>query len=530
MKPISLCLTVLLGVACASVESRAQPIMDQRDVAAAVVPFTPTAAQPRYRAFVSDLHLGIGRKPDGHWQATEDFRWPRALDGFLNEISLKGNGKTDLVIVGDFLEMWQPPSLIRCAGVSADLGCTLDEMAQLSAIIAEQHQVALDALRSFAEREDNRLHIVPGNHDSTLRYERVWAPIGRRLNSSSGRINLVLDGVWASPDGKIVAEHGHQIGLDVNRYDTWPRVVQNHKGVDYVMRPWGELFVQKLFNEQEETYPIIDNLSPESAGARYRAADRGTWGSAADIGRFLLFNLLETSSKQQAAMLGASPDGKVEWDITLARTRGADLIIEALSPGDPFRVELEIGGTQVDAIKSQLSALVNDANRLPDQEVSHLCDLVRDHGKTELCTDRDLGAAAQNVFISKSRIMARHLEGRQKQFKAIQLFVYGHTHQYELPWGVEIEAGIVVVANTGAFQRLVTDEEFRKSLGTMSPQEGLRRIALEQLAPCYTAVLVPPIPLGGSPRPQVLAWHMPENGTGELLSPTERKCTRVSTN
>jgi hypothetical protein len=227
----------------------------------------------------------------------------------LNKLSAEGQERVDLLIVGDFLELWQPPPDIACKGASADLGCTLEEMEALSRLVAAAHSDGLSILRAFAERGENRLHVIPGNHDSTLRYERVWRPVGDALNDASGRIDLVETGIWSSPDGSIVAEHGHQIGLDVNRYAKWPRVVERVGRTDYVVRPWGELFVQKLFNEQEEQYPIIDNLSPETAGARYRAADRGLWGSTTDIARMLFFNLWETSTTQRAIMLGEDSSG-----------------------------------------------------------------------------------------------------------------------------------------------------------------------------------------------------------------------------
>src|SRR4051812_13454461 len=123
----------------------AQPNTPQHDAPVANVTFAPPAPQPRYLVFISDLHLGIGRGSDGSWHPTEDFRWPSALQGFLNEIARRGDGKTDLVIVGDFLEMWQPPKHIRCAGVSANLGCTLAEMETLAELIAEQHKTPLEA-------------------------------------------------------------------------------------------------------------------------------------------------------------------------------------------------------------------------------------------------------------------------------------------------------------------------------------------------------------------------------------------------
>jgi UDP-2,3-diacylglucosamine pyrophosphatase LpxH len=486
--------------------------------------FAPPPDGPRYRVFISDLHLGVGRKSDGRWHPTEDFRWPKALAAFLNEISRRGADRTDLIIVGDFLEMWQPPPHIRCAGVSADLGCTLDEMGQLTALIAEQHQIPLASLRAFAERGDNRLHIIPGNHDSSLRYQKVWSPIGEKLNASAGRVNFVRGGLWSSPDGAILAEHGHQIGLDVNRYETWPRVVKTVNSTDYVIRPWGELFVQKLFNDQEETYEIIDNLSPESAGARYRAADRGLWGSTSDIARLLMFNLLETSPKQKAISLGGNATGKREWNIERARKLGANLFIKAVSPDDPLRIEIERGGPAAEEIKASLAAIAADEKRLPNEEVFHLCDLIADRGEANLCLASEQGALAQYLLVAKEKVMARHLSQRLQQAKRMRLFIYGHTHQYELPWQVQVGIPKITVANTGAFQRLVSEAGFLKRLNGMSPQEGLRKISLDQLAPCYSAILVKPPARGYPPKAEVIAWYMEEDKIGEFISLQDSRC------
>jgi len=243
------------------------------------------AASPRFLAFISDLHFGIGKQKNGAWDPTEDFRWPNALQGFLNKISEEGRENADLVIVGDLLELWQPPPEIKCSGNNADLGCSIDEMTSLAQWVVSAHPEEMRILRAFAERGQNRIHIIPGNHDSALRYESVWKSLGEALNADSGRINAVTNGLWVSNDGRIVAEHGNQIGQDVNKYATWPNISRRVEGKDYIVRPWGELFVQRLFNEQERTYPIIDNLSPETAGARYRATDRGVWGSAADVAK-----------------------------------------------------------------------------------------------------------------------------------------------------------------------------------------------------------------------------------------------------
>ena len=38
----------------------------------------------RTTAFISDVHLGLGRTPGGDWHPYEDFRWSSALKGFLD--------------------------------------------------------------------------------------------------------------------------------------------------------------------------------------------------------------------------------------------------------------------------------------------------------------------------------------------------------------------------------------------------------------------------------------------------------------
>ena len=104
------------------------------------------AAPLRTIVFISDLHLGLGKDANGKWFPTEDFRWPNAFKGFLNHISEVGNGAVDLVIVGDFLELWQPPANVPCKGPNDDYGCSLSEIkATVRAVIAG-HQ---DELKNF---------------------------------------------------------------------------------------------------------------------------------------------------------------------------------------------------------------------------------------------------------------------------------------------------------------------------------------------------------------------------------------------
>ncbi|MBW7964889.1 metallophosphoesterase [Bradyrhizobium sp. BR 10261] len=472
--------------------------------------------------FVSDLHFGVGRRQDGDWDPTEDFRWPNALQGFVDKISELGHEQTDLVIVGDFLELWQPPASIACKGDGADLGCTITEMAELSKLVAAQHGTELRILRGFAERGENRLHLIVGNHDSTLRYQDVWETIGASLNSSSGRIELVTSGLWTSSDGRILAEHGHQIGEDVNRYESWPNITRRTNHDDVVIRPWGELFVQRLFNSQEAVYPVIDNLSPETAGARIRAADRGFWRSGYDIARLLVFNLFETSVSQKAASLGAPPAGKIIWNVEIARGMRGSLLIYALNRTDPMRLELEKGGPEAEAVKKEMD---NAVQRLSDEEIRRICDLVAEREPDHKCWDSTLGAVKQNLLDSKADVMGKHLALRKMADKAMQVFIYGHTHQFEEPWIVTLKGSAeVTVVNTGAFQRLINERAFMARLHDRSPAEGLRTMDLAELAPCYNAVIVAD---SSSPSlaPQLKSWLMPEDKAGMFVSAEDPRCS-----
>lgn len=489
----------------------------------AKTPYQAATESTRTAVFVSDLHFGVGKKPDGSWHPTEDFRWASALKGFLDRISADTNNAADLVIVGDFLEMWQPPRQM-CAGANANTGCTIEEMSEISAHIVKAHSDHFVLLREFSERGENRLHIIPGNHDASIRYAKVWSPIGDILNAASGKINLVESGLWSSADGKIVAEHGHQIGHDVNKYPNWPRIIKKVGLANYIERPWGELFVQTLFNEQEETYSIIDNLSPETAGARYRAADRGLWKSAGDIARFLAFNLAETSVRQKIALLGPRNDSSQPWKIDRARNSGHLLFLRGLQAKDPLRIQIESGGEQAESIKQELAAIARNPMRLPDQEVMHLCDLIAEQdSNNNICWDPTLGAALQSASISQDKVIARHLETRLPNYAAMQVFVFGHTHQVIVPRAIQIGLRKVTIANTGAFQRLIDEAGFLRRLNGGTPQEALKSMTVDDLPPCYSAIVIRTA--NGDPKPELRTWHMQENGSGFFVSQNDSQCS-----
>jgi len=480
----------------------------------AAQPARDAAAAPRPVVVISDFHMGLGRRADGQWDPKEDFRWTGALRGFLDEVTRAHGEAVDLVIAGDFLELWQPPADIPCVGNGADLGCTLAEMKEIVRRVVAAHSADAAALAAFAGRGANKVHVIPGNHDSALVIPEIWRIVADAMAAPGGRVALVADGVWTSADGKVLVEHGHQIGSDVNRYADWPTVTARRDGQAFVVRPWGELFVQRLFNAEEEQYPIIDNLSPETAGARYRMADRGLWRSAGDVARFVAFNVFETSARQKGAALGREPDAGVPCTRAEAEALGHRLVLGALDPKDPFRIQAEADTEEARQLRSALDAQVK---AMPDQDLQDLC--ARQVDATTL------GAAIESKFVPRAEVIRKHLRERLARHPDMTVFVYGHTHQLEEAWTLSVaKERAVTVLNSGAFQRLVDERGYLarvEALG-LAPEEGLRRIALESLAPCYGAVVVRYD--GGEPKAETRLWHMPEAGKGEFVSPGSRKC------
>lgn len=480
----------------------------------------------RYLAVISDHHIGNGRRDDGKWHRTEDFRWDNALRVFLDRMTHCSGGRADLVIAGDLLELWQPLPQLHCKNKE---GCTVDEMVAITTNVLKGHPDTWVILRDFADKADNRIHVIPGNHDAALLLPEVWRVFHDALDASPGRVRLVQNGLWVSDDGLVLVEHGHQIGSDVNRYDTWPQILRSSNGQQLIVQPWGENFVQSIFNEEEETYPIIDNLSPEAAGARYRMADRGKWRTAKDMARFLAFNLFETSFQQKTASLGESEQAAPEWNLELGREMGHLLFANALAADDPFRQVLLGKSLAAAALRAELDELARDQNRTSNAEIELLCDQIAIRQVTQQCAETHLGALLEKLLVPRKQVMRDHLESRiaQPGLEKVRVFIYGHTHLLEEAWNLDLDPFIrMTVLNSGAFQRVVDEAGFLARVNTkpgLTPSKALGVFQPEDLAPCYTAVLVPPYEKN-TPLPQTVQWYADENAKGQFVTTDDARC------
>lgn len=559
-------------------------------VFADVLPADEAEPKGRQIIVISDLHMGLGKvQVEGaeRWHKKEDFRWPNALSGFLAHIEQEAPAGIDLVIAGDFLELWQPPEGVSCKGPGEgavpvdpdstdhaslrnprDYGCTVGEMEQITTQVVDAHADELGKLGRFATG-GNCVHVVAGNHDAALVLPSVWKIVEEKMRRpkgpepGDGKLGLgeiclrLASDLWVSGDDfstdtLVAVEHGHMIGKDANSYSNWPKITRKFKTPDdkeetYLERPWGESFVQAIFNQEEETLPLIDNLSPKSAGLLPRFRDRGVH-SVKDVAKFLRFNLVGTSRRQVWQLLGPE-DAPEEWtddELKTGRGLGYRLFARSMPPDDPLRAALESESEDTQALRQELGALVPE---LSDEEVAVLCDLIALDGQADGCRDRTAGAGLYKLFHTRKSILTPHVRALRKgqrdpdapalrgRKKRLEGFAYGHTHKFEVPWEAETREGkIIRVVNSGAFQRLIDGKQIKAIVRKKNEENPDAKIGVidllrdeqweEFVGACYTFVRI--TENGRDLDVELRAWLMDEKEEmGREDDPCTAACPKV---
>ncbi len=460
-----------------------------------------TARNLRLTVVISDTHFGVGKMPSGQWHPFEDARWAPEFKLFLEELNRIGKGETDLVFNGDTFELWQ--SLENdCTYPDENLGCTEQEALKRLKTVIAAHQTELAAIKSFAESGNNRVFIVPGNHDVALLFPTVADEVLNAIGAT-GRVNISPEGYWLSADGMIYAEHGHQIGNDSNRFVDWPNPFIEKDGVGYLQSPWGEGFVQRFYNSYEMKYPIIDNMETESMGVDYGTRAEGITGTTLGVGRFLKFNLLQTSWGQLFQFLG-DQEGDA-WDIAAIRSGGDRFFVESLPNDDPLRAQVEKALSD-----GTLDIKLKD---LTDAEIQSICDgraamVAEDNKKKKkptrvtLCPKKNLGSEATKRIKSLDDIFQKHLNDTRARLRTagndnpFSLFIWAHTHlavTSYLPFKKSGSSWQPIVVNSGAWQRTISEDQVQQIMREKNWKEkDVLMLKPEDLPPCYTAVTIAP--------------------------------------
>ena len=489
--------------------------------------------------FVSDLHLGVGRDPadPSRWHATEDFRWHREFSDFLDCHAALAP-KVELVVVGDLLELWQPLE-DRChhEPLGKDFGCTEEEALATVRRVLEQHRSVFESLSRFVLAGDHSIVVLPGNHDAALLFPAVRRALLEAFSDDArARVRVATEGFWLSPDGRVYAEHGHQIGADTNRMQGWPSdVFLEWDGRRYLRQPFGEQFVQEFYNAYEVQFPTIDNLSEEILGFQYARAASGLRGMVQAAGQILRFVTTQTSWNQAQQLLREG--GLPKWDLEVLRP-------SLQSPKS--RWEFLIASYPSDSTWRQtLSRFADespDLGELSDAEILSVCDrrwaTVRAEAATDvtLCPSTgQLGAIAASirervVSGAKAETLRMHLASVGEQLPEgqagvpFEVFVFGHTHKIEQPYTPfpGSDPWRPTVVNDGAWQRTASPTDFCSvmKLRGLDEATALRVVQPEDFPPCYPYVVVVPDESGIAP--EVRYWVQKPGEKGRVLGSCPR--------
>jgi len=484
------------------------------------------AASSRHTIVISDLHFGVGKASgDDEWLATEDFRWTDELTRFLTETSNRTGNNADLVIAGDMFELWQPLNKGDCDEPNRNLGCSETQaQARMSRVLVE-HKDDMSALAAFAKMGSNTLSIVPGNHDADLFFPAVQALVMTAFGDAAPRISIRTQGYWLAQDKKIFIEHGQQIGRDVNRFDRWPGPFIESSTGPRLQKTWGEQFVQSFYNQYEEKYPVIDNIS-DNGGISYGLSAERLKGTGMAVGKFLRFYLAGSSWAQFASSLGGPNDPAPEWDIDRIRANGDIFFYESLPTDDPMRDVAENAYEE-----GSLGITLSD---LSDEEIRSICEsrlaLFRlqtpaaPHPPPTIapCASKQpLGAALQAIFgpARDKLVKARAVDVLKNLRKSgiltatFDLYVYGHTHSAYAPRMIKADSSWTFESvNTGAWQRIASPGQFKSLECGQKPAEVLHT-SLKRLPACYPVVWVKPYTV--KPASELHYWNE-ASGQGSL--------------
>jgi hypothetical protein len=488
--------------------------------------------------------MGVGRNGAGVWHPFEDFRWSSEFAAFLEAVSQEGAGAVDLVLNGDTFELVQtdgPPCRTEA------VGCSEPEMLERLDRVLGAHAAEVKALGRFAAAGSNRIALVPGDHDAALLFPRLARRVVEALAAPAGRVEVAASGNWVSRDGRIVAEHGHQIGPNPGRLDNWPAPFVRDDGRELLVNPPGQAALQALIGRLEEPYPIVDNMAVAAAGIKYGLAAVGPDAAVSEAAVQLLLRFLLLATPWQQFRMELD-DGEVEppvWDLAQVRKQGAEFFVAAVPDDDPFK-----------PFAKQAAAASGLMDRWTDEELAIVCDYraavrrarrrfepavtqfaPRGPAVTECPrTSETRGARFDYFWQSRDRIFARHVEGLKRPAASggtpVAALVHAHTHLADRSQNSAnmISGGLLkipmegfspargaltpIVINGGAWQRVITPVQYERLRGerNVTDDQLLRSLQPEDLAPCYGFVRIPPYT--DAPAPTVRYWRQTAGAWG----------------
>lgn len=193
--------------------------------------------------FVSDLHLGRGDELDDFIQKNEA-KFIRFLE---HQSSNFHSFEVDLVILGDFLDIWQvatPKEKKAPDTKQIDLSLLNGLESQRVQEIIDAHPKTFNALKAFlaVDPAKRRLVFVTGNHDHSLVNGQVKGVVRTAVTGGNTALapRVVFGHYYDAPELSTYAEHGNQFDVN-NVYDHFLQFGEECPGFYFVRLFWNRL-------------------------------------------------------------------------------------------------------------------------------------------------------------------------------------------------------------------------------------------------------------------------------------------------
>lgn len=364
------------------------------------------AADISRKVIISDLHLGSGPTLGDKPNKLEDFPFDEQFREFLQGLQ---DEPTELVIAGDFIDFWQVMPQLNLKGGRASGSTVNDSMLKVRAVIAA-HQRVFKSLGDFASYfPDNRIVIIPGNHDVDLSWPDVQQEVRRATGiKETDKLVFVLGGYR---DNQVWIEHGHQHDT-LNRFRDVSRPWSRKNGERRLDINWGTEFVHEFFNKIEERWEFLDNLVPTIPDAVWLALRREP-RLAREIPN--LFRFMAHAKRTRSALVALGREVLLEGEGSSAPPRDARSVFrEFKGIPDPFisyaKEAYERDEGFREALDQQFRQLSEDERRALGIPITF-----REQPTTTL------DVAGLDPYVEAAK--------RAKARERVKIVVFGHTHE-----------------------------------------------------------------------------------------------------
>lgn len=384
---------------------------------------------------VSDLHIASGPLDDCDAELQNHF------ESFIESLC-QAQTDVELVLNGDFLdfvqaEPWSGSDLESVSDDNIPLCFTEEQSLAKLESIHSAHGAVFTALRAFLQaRPNNRITVLPGNHDADF----YWEGVRRRFAELVGPANVFLDEVYRPPScPSIWIEHGHQSD-PVNCFhwankSLWrsdmPPIFRDRTGTLRLYECVGTRLMIRFLNYLDQEYPFVDNVKPFSRFVNLFAASAfdpryGVIKVAVILGRMLAL-LSTTALRNESDILAIRDETRGLLQVylwqrlkSLSAVRLEALVARMASRG--FAAEKPLVMYLQTSADAEMLAAFFFAHQelLDDLETPSVPLLGNPHSGTLTLTRGFSANETRNLAMAASKALGNY---------GVDLVIMGHTHE-----------------------------------------------------------------------------------------------------